>query len=142
MRSLIAIAALVASVSASAGELDGKALTCKSENPFIKPEWIVFDEGEVFVWVIRRRGTTAEAEIWDRHEYTASIREITWGRYSQSRRLDRATLKLVQMNDDYEVTRTFQCEIPESIEAWQESLTAAEQRAQDDIDERMKDNKI
>jgi hypothetical protein len=44
------------------------------------------------------------------------------------------------MDIDYEVTKTFPCEFSESLEAWQESLTVAEQNSQDHIDMRMKDN--
>jgi hypothetical protein len=62
MRSLIAIAALVASVSVSAGGLDGKGIKCVLVD-WIDPILVSFQDGVATHFVLSMRGTKALIEV-------------------------------------------------------------------------------
>ena len=60
--SLIAIAALFASASASAGELDGKAIVCANEK-FDQPLGFEFINGQVRQFTIYTHSTVASVSV-------------------------------------------------------------------------------
>ena len=139
MRLLIAIAALLASVSASAGELDGKALICGelAEDDYLM--YWEFDDDRVMGTEIAIEGTKAVERKMGRlltdeeKTYRVHPNNADWWRFWH---LDRTTLDLeFKDGSDGEVQYKYLCELSTSLEA--ERL-----KAQKAIDERMKDNKI
>ena len=141
---LIAIAALVASVSISAGELDGKALICEDDaTPNPSKSGFAFREGKVF-YSLLQRGDNYEVVIneWELADsYQTDIDKITWRQSTDSvTTLDRKTLKI-----DFEwgeMSQAWECEIAASMEAYEQALEESRAATQERIDERMKDNKI
>ena len=142
MRGLIAIAALVASVSASAGELDGKGLHCEPENPVLEEQWVVFDKGQTWVYTIQLDGATKQAKPRGFGKYDEAPFVIRWYSSYWTFILDRRTLELDFMNPEGEISRTSQCKIFDSLEDLNESIKQAEQREQNELNEKMKGNKI
>ena len=156
MRSLIAIAALVASVSASAGELDGKQIFCDSDREgsmyldeergldVIFPPWgFVFQNGAVTAYFFDRSTDRAEAMVADEGPYSAEPTFVTWGRNPKWRSLNRKTL--VVQYGAYKA----ECQLPSSLKALQKMMQAAESEVQKEMDAKkqererlMRDNKI
>ena len=143
IRSLIAIATLVASVSASAGELDGKALLCQRDDyPAMSPYGFEFRDGKLHKhWVITRDGgTRAVVVIQDDIPYTAKLSTVEWDEVFS---LDRKTLTLTSGYDfKGEPYWTASCEISPSVGAMKQAMEMDRQDLQRQIDEEMKDNKI
>ena len=147
MRSLIAIAALVASVSASAGSLDGKAIVCEIEAPsnsFPSKLGFAFNESEVFRhWVsFRRLHPEVTINVSDPVAYIAYLSFVEWRGSSTFYSLDRRSLLLtVKMGDsDDGVERP--CEALPSWEALNEIMESVRAEEQSKNDAEMKDNKI
>lgn len=138
-RPLIAIAALLTSVLASAGELDGKALICGELAEDDDLLYWEFEDGRVMGTEIIIQGTKAAArelgqKLTDEEKtYRVHPNNADWWSFWH---LDRTTLDL-EFKDGYEreAEYKYQCELSTSLEA--ERL-----KAQKAIDERMKDNKI
>ena len=97
MRLLIAIAALVASVSASAGELDGKGIKCVLVD-WIDPILVSFQDGVATHFVLSMGGTKAviEVDIFGGGEFTVSPSkfELPHSLSDDGLVLDRTTLML------------------------------------------------
>ena len=151
MRFLIVIAALLASVSASASELDGKAVLCRKDgNPFYEPIGWEFRDGVAREhFVIAPEGT--KAEVWvasadgfgDPSRYEAGVTEVRWTCRGSRYVLDRKTLSLQQISSiTGDVLKTTICEVSSSVAAMEQEMEAARQVRQKYIDDRMKDNKI
>ena len=149
--SLIAIAALVASVSASAGELDGKAIVCTSDHEHVAVEALSlvafeFMNGAVTGRLISTQGTNAVIDEFGVGVKDRGYREepgtVSWwsGYY-----LDRVTLVLRfygSSRDHDEPKYKWQCQVSPSLESHRQFLEARREQAQKSIDESMKDNKI
>ena len=149
MRSLIAVATLVASVSASAGELDGKAISCDRAGLGDPVMW-EFRDGRPVQWSVEIEDIFAvigeEPAPYYSPEYKVSPTAITWERVMFSARLDRATLELfVSTPGDIEVDpppAVYQCEVYTSLSDFKEMMRELVAQKQAEIDEQMKDNKI
>jgi hypothetical protein len=142
IRSLIAIAALMASVSVSAGELDGKAIICKSETSL--PQGIEFFDGKAMVWFIVS-GTKVNLANQDASEYRTTPTRVTWSKVGSDLgyEIDRKTLAYSHMNFRSGTTYwTTSCEVAKSRTAMMGYLEGAVRVEQGKIDEQMKDNKI
>ena len=140
--SLIAIAALVASVSASAGELDGKGIICHSEKSVTgEPEWYWFAQGRVTQSNLGTNGTKAEVLALDLGEYGTEPTMVRWRSDSMQHKLDRRTLihRASSYGEEYWVS---QCEVAESWEVMRESIQTFKLRRQQAIDEQTRGNKI
>ena len=146
MRSLIAIAALLASVSVSAGELDGKGLKCikRSDDPHTL--FAEFRRGNVEEWFVRVEGYTAvlsDEASWNGEPYELSPTKIEWPTIGGTHELDRSTLLLVvRAKGQEEIANRWDCEVYNSPEAFREMLEAARLQKQAEIDAEMQDNKI
>ena len=144
MRTLIAIAALVASVSANAGELDGKSLIYDFDWGG-DPVFFMFDEGAVVRCDITVEGTTASEACRDQSQYETYIDTIVWRYVGASYTLNRQSLELVLINErttNGAVLGNAECSLPKSLEAWRDSKSAKVKSRQQAINEQMKNNKI
>ena len=144
MRSLIAIAALLASVSVSAGELDGKGIKCALVD-WIDPILVSFQDGGATHFVLSMGGTKAVIEVdkFGGGEYTVSPSKVEWP-YSLSDDglvLDRTTLMLGYTNYG-DLRNAGQCEVYTSLSDFEAMMEAWRVQKQAEIDEEMKDNKI
>ena len=96
MKLWIAIAALVASVSASAGELDGSNLICRMGAA--NTSGTEFRDGHVIAWWIDPNGSERELKPYDGGEYSISTDQIRWPPLDEWGRgdviVDRETLRL------------------------------------------------
>ena len=161
MRSPIAIAALVASVSASAGELDGKAISCDNGRQNLE-----FRGGRVVSWYVwGGGGILGDARIVEDDEppaYYALTNTVIWSSYiaagellsrdgepslasTTGYTLDRKTLALEvkEEKSDGKIREWIhQCEVYSSMTDFKAMLEAYRAETQRRIDEQMKDNKI
>jgi hypothetical protein len=152
MRSLIAVAALVASVSVSAGKLDGKGMACYKEDwPY--PLMYEFRGGGAVLWRTYLEGTDA---ILKEHmnlvsdpqfaKYHESVAQIWWRGIivvdEVTVRLDRKTLELTSETRQGEMESHGICEVYQSLDKFQALMEAERMDSQKRIDEQMKDNKI
>ena len=144
MRLLIAIAALVASVSASAGELDGKGIKCVLVD-WIDPILVSFQDGVATHFVLSMGGTKAVIEVdkFGGGEYTVSPSKVEWPHSlsDDGLVLDRTTLMLGYTNYG-ELRNAGQCEVYTSLSDFEAMMEAWRVQKQAEIDEEMKDNKI
>ena len=147
MRSLIAIAALVASVSANAGSLDGKAIICdrgEESDSLASKFGFAFNESEVFQYDISLRHLNPEVKIivFSPHEYAEYLDSVRWGHPygTQSWELDRKTLALTEKLRDESLE--FACKALPSWEALNEIMESVRADEQSKNDEQLKDNKI
>ena len=142
MKSLSAMVALLISVSASAGELDGKGLKCMPPNK--EPQMFFFADNQVVWRWIDVEGY--EAQVWERgkdREYELSPSTISFNFGGDNYFvLDRATLELRARDVNGRNTRWWQCEVYQSLEEVWEMLNQYKRNKQKAIDEEMKDNKI
>ena len=145
-RSLIAIAALLASVSASGGELDGTGLICHSgTKPVLGWE---FQDGRAIGMYVEKMGAfdpKAEVVRGDIGEYVTSTDQVRW---PPMWILDRETLRLGgenqrdnSMGPKGTMMWILQCEVATSLDIVRATLEAQAEK-QRQIDEQMKDNKI
>jgi hypothetical protein len=143
MRTLIAIASLVASVSASAGELDGKNLVCTSDYDGVVG--IEFTGGKAIRrFITGTTGTVVSLHSETPSEYLALNSEVRWDNYNRQDyyAVDRKTLKHI-----HQIKRSgirygeWDCELS-SRDAMMDALNNAVLLEQKKIDEEMKDNKI
>ena len=139
MRLLIAIATLLASVAVSAGELDGKALICKSTE-----DWSLyweFKDGTAIGTEIVTRGSKAVADEFggfaDKTYVTRPTEVIWWKTYH----LHRATLVAEYKDGDVAYFED-QCELATSLDSFRATRETERLEKQKAIDEEMKDNKI
>ena len=127
MRSLIAIAALVASVSASAGELDGSTLICRMGTPasigMENTSGTEFRDGRAIGWWMPRGSVPIKQ--FDVGEYSVSTDQVRWppGDGLSDVILDRETLLLgeestrdSQWGPKGTMIWTMQCEWVESLD--------------------------
>ena len=143
MRSLIATAALLASVSASAGELDGKAILClRSDAPELSPYGYEFRDGKIFTHRVITVDNGKKAQVTDySSEYTAAVDTVFWN--DDFNKLDRKTLMLtVYGKMTLDVLFTRQCEVSDSVGAMKQVIETHRQKTQGLIDEQMQGNKI
>ena len=143
MRSLIAIAALVASASTSAGELDGKHLVCTSK--YGNVTGIEFTGGKA----IRRyivSNTAARIGGQPPAKYRTSTTEVRWDDDDRPHyyAVNRKTLKHIYRSSEVTgpIWNEWDCELSPSRDAMMDALNAARDLEQQKIDEQMKDNKI
>jgi len=154
MRSLAAIAALAASVSASAGELDGKGIACLYYWQTYGTYWYRFDENEVTEFHLksveatrRVEGTLISTEKYEIEEdalgeYEVRPTEIVWADYAY---LDRATLELQFRDSRNHVGSRAECSVTdwEGLERSMESSRAHYQNSIDEeLNEKIKNRKI
>jgi len=145
MRSLIAIAALVAFVPAKAGapsgEVDGKGIICHSEESVTgEPEWYWFAQKRVTQSYIEIYGTTAEVLLRDLGEYETTPTSVKWYA-SRSYELDRKSL-IYWFVDGNGLWGSARCEIADTWEVLRDSIETFKIRRQQAIDEQAKGNKI
>ena len=148
MRSLIAIAALLASVSASAAELDGKAILCQRDDyAGLPPYGYEFRDGKVYPHYVSTidggtRAIVATGEgVVDPYVYTAKVDVVEWdvGSYV----LDRKTLAISKSSLlDMAVLFTLTCELSPSVGAMKQAMEMHRQDKQRQIDAEMEGNKI
>ena len=142
MRSLIAVAALLASVSANAGELDGKQIICPGE---FGAKGFEFVDGRVIGTAVQlvaydKAGLiNMEFGTEDRHNYKLTTGNVYWGSW----RLNRKTLVLDFVSREGEVwPGSLQCELSPSKIAFTAYLERSRLAEQKILDEEMKDNEI
>ena len=141
VRSVVAVAALLASVSASAGELDGKGLICEREKQAAgEMVWFKFEERQAVMYWLETMGTKAQVTHHSMGAYALSPTKVIWGD-SVKHELDRQTLIFESYRLGMLSWRA-QCEVTESVEAVKDSIEAALSRKQQAIEEQMKGNKI
>ena len=147
MRSLIAIAALVASVSASAGELDGKGVVCRdlSNLNFLYPHSVVvgfrFVSGVVEGDQVRMVDGSVAIDRFaysDETPYRVAPFKISWW---NSYELNRKTLEL-EFIVEGEVIFQKQCEVFQDMQSYTSRLEADRDAIQSELNRAMKGNKI
>ena len=148
-RSVISVAALAASVSAGAGEIDGKALLCKdTRDSNASLTGFYFREGKVYRSWLRQGGDIGDVVVNVRgiaESYETAIDSIEWKEYEDSITvLDRKTLSINFM--DYSanvfIQQEWTCELAESMDAYHQALEAERVKVEERTAERMKENKI
>ena len=151
-RILIAVAALLASVAVSAGELDGKGMACYKED-WPHPLMYEFRDGRAVLWRTYLEGTEI---ILKEHmnlirdpqfaKYYESIGQISWKGIivvdEGTARLDRKTLELTFETRHGEMESHGICEVYQSLDKFQAFMETQRMQGQREIDEQMKDNKI
>ena len=144
MRSLIAIAALLASVSVSAGELDGKGIKCALVD-WIDPILVSFQDGVATHFVLSMGDTKAVIEVdkFGGGEYTVSPSKVEWPHSltDDGLVLDRTTLMLGYTNYG-DLRNAGQCEVYTSLNDFEAMMEAWRVQKQAEIDKQMKGNKI
>ena len=146
MRALVAMLMLLASVSASAGEIDGTAVLCKrlgverlvmyEFRDDVPVRWQVDVDSDKAV--VRERDSVFEAD-----EYEISPALVTWTDPIGTKQLNRVTLQLsMTTGEEGASERVFQCELFSSLEDFQRQLEALRMREQAEIDQQMEHNKI
>ena len=144
MRSLIAIAAVVASFSASAGDLDGKGIKCVLVD-WIDPILVSFQDGVATHFVLSMRDTKAliEVDTFGGGEYTVFPSKVEWPHSlsDDGMVLDRTTLMLGYVNYG-ELRNAGQCEVYTSLSDFEAMMEAWRVQKQAEIDEEMRGNKI
>ena len=146
MRALIAISAMLVSVFASAGEVDGKAISCDGGD-------YEFRRGRAISWMIWVVSSKAVLSDYpDRaSKYYTSHTTVWWLDVSSKENkpleytttkwsLDRRTLALTVTVDD-EVTKKWNCEVY-AVGDFKNMLEARRAETQRRVDEEMEDNKI
>jgi hypothetical protein len=143
LKLITAVAALMASVSASAGQLDGKALECmRPTHP--APILVSFQDGVATEFRIWKKGTEAliEKDVFSGGEYRVSPTKVEYPTtMGDAMVLDRVTLILGIRNDGKLVTK-WQCEVYTSFSDFEAMMEARRAQKQAEIDEQMKGNKI
>ena len=139
---LIAIAALVASVSTSAGELDGKRIICPGQ---FGAKGFEFVDGRVIGTAIQQVAhdkvdlINMEFGTEDRHNYKLTTGNVYWGSW----RLNRKTLVLDFVSREGEVwPGSLQCELSPSKGEFTASMEESRLSEQKALDKQMKDNNI
>ncbi|MDA7595880.1 hypothetical protein N8723_03850 [Luminiphilus sp.] len=151
---------MLASVSVSAGELDGKQIFCDSDAEWLMyldeergldvifPPWgFVFQNGAVTAHFFDRSTDRTKAMVADEGAYSAAPTYVTWGKHPKLRSLNRK--KLVVQYGAYEA----ECQLTSSLKAFQKMMQAAESEVQKEMDAKrqeqreerdwlMRDNKI
>lgn len=139
MKSLIAFATLLASVAVSAGELDGKAVTCDADH-LTAPIGFEFRGDRAIAYEITTQDSKAVIrEFGSGEEYKTTPTTVIWW---ELYRLDRETLWLQFRTPMRGVMFEYQCQVTTSLDSFRATLEAARLEEQKAIDERMKDNKI
>ena len=141
---------LLLPLSVSAGDLDGKAISCKPPPEYTDHEYFEFEAGTVVRWRILMDETTAVLKEFNTASYVASPNRITWEMGDREWSLNRATLELEKLvngkhlltNQESENVFRWHCEVYTSISEFRSTLEALKLREQREIDEQMKDNKI
>ena len=144
MKSLSAMVALLISVSASAGSLDGRGVICLSEGDsdrhfvWSKSDWIgyLFDDGEANHHIIYEDKEGVEVSSVSSADYRATAEKVVWewGPYEHSAvyTLDRRTLYLSMGSRDGKVVRDWWCEVfatPQAFTAGIERVLKQENEA-------------
>lgn len=163
MRTLIAIATLLASVSASAGELDGKGIACLFPRQTYGTYWYRFDENEVTEFHLKSveatrsvEGTLVSTEKFEIEEealgeYEVRPTEIVWAvpipeEYrTYYGHLDRTTLELQYRDSRNDVVSRSGCSVTdwEGLERSMESSRAHFQNFFDEeLNKKIKNRKI
>jgi hypothetical protein len=141
---------LLLPLSVSAGDLDGKAISCKPPPEYTDHEYFEFEAGTVVRWRILMDETTAVLKEFNTASYVASPHRITWEMGDREWSLNRATLELEKLINDRpfftnqkgnNVFRWY-CEVYTSISEFRSMLEALKLRKQREIDEQMSNNKI
>lgn len=150
LKLITAVAALLASVSASAGSLDGKAIICdwdrESESDgFARRFGFAFNEAEVIQHSVsfRRLNPEVTIRVFEPVAHTEYLNDVVWTDNSRhtSWVLDRRSLLLTVMIPDGDKLE-FACEALPSWEALNEIMESVRAEEQSKNDEEMKDNKI
>ena len=146
-RSLIAIAALLASFCASAGELDGKSLICigDKELELYRDDVVgfMFVDGNVSANGVRElelkyRILTFGESLADK-SYELTRHEVTW--FESSWVLNRKTLKITAGKQGKYQGR-YQCQVFESFDDYHDKLLEIQLEKQRQLEDEMQDNKI
>ena len=151
-RSVITAAALAASVSADAGEVDGKALLCE-DLTYGKASLsgFYFQEGKVFRSMVQRGRAAGDVVVgeWEMTDaYDTNIDTVRWEPTTlHSAVLDRKTLSMKTYTWDsytkqWSVAQEWACELAESMDAYHQALEAERVKVEERTAERMKENKI
>ena len=134
---------LLLPLSVSAGELDGKAISCDPLKYGSKVHF-EFEDGKVKQWGFIEVGTQMTLVFLDPDNlptYRTSPREITWRDDNSSWSLNRASLQLERSH--YATPSALHtCEVYVSITEFKAMLKARKLDMQRAIDEQMKNNKI
>lgn len=141
---------LLLPLSVSAGELDGKAISCNPPPEYADRQHFEFEAGTVVRWRILIDETTAVLKEFNTPSYVTSPDRITWEMEDREWSLNRATLELEKLvngrhlltNRKGENVFRWHCEVYTSISEFRSMLESLKLRKQREIDEEMKDNKI
>lgn len=142
LKLLTAVAALVASVPASAGELDGRALICI---PDFEPRPIGFEfrDGRAIGWnVVSIESKAVIEEFGPGEKYETTSTSADW--WGLDWYLDRKTLRLnyIFRSKESPAVYKYQCDVAASLNSFRETLEEARANFQSELDERRKGNKI
>ena len=140
MKSVIAIAVLAASVSASGGELDGKQIFCNSDRTgsmyfdedrgldVTYPPWgFVFQNDAVTAHFFDRSTNRPVAMVADEGTYSAAPTYVTWGKHPKLRSLNRK--KLVLQYGAYQA----ECQLLSSLRELKKMTQAAKSEVQKEM---------
>ena len=134
---------LLLPLSVSAGELDGKAISCDPLK-YGKKVHFEFEADKVKRWAFIEVGTQMTLVVFSRENlptYWTSPREIEWTDQNSSWSLNRASLQLKKMTSSIP-NALYTCEVYTSITEFKSMLESLKLDKQREIDEQMKDNKI
>ena len=132
-------------LSVSAGELDGKAISCDPLKYGNKVHF-EFEAGKVKQWAFIEVGTQMTLVVFSRDNlptYWTSPREIEWRDVNSSWSLNRASLQLKRSTYTYPIPDALHtCKVYTSITEFKSMLEYLKLDKQRVLDEQMKDNKI
>ena len=142
---------LLLPLSVSAGEVDGRAISCKPPPQSTDHQHFEFEAGTVVRWRVLMDETTAVLKEFNTTSYVASPHRITWEMGDREWSLNRATLELEKLfsgkkisdNDDRSKNLfRWSCEVYTSSSEFKSMLESLKLDKQREINEQMKDNKI
>ena len=162
---LIAVAALLTSVTVSGSELEGKAIICKTQlgdhiSDYMSPvtgtlyRGFMFVEGKKVVeYIVRKSAVGMEVGHLDglgeimQEDYREDVHEVRWDEHS----LDRRTLELTltytgrdnyNYNPSRAISATFPCDLYADERTYENALEEYARQEAEFINAAMKDNKI
>ena len=147
LKLLTGVVALVASVLANAGELDGKAIVCHDIEYPESAVYYEFRDGKAWVSGVNQDGVKAViVKEWSGIDYATEPNRVRWQSgpgEDQWNYLWRETLKMEYIYvPENRVYFEYQCEVSGSLAEYHEAMERERTAQQEKIDEQMKDNKI
>ena len=135
---------LLLPLSVSAGELDGRGITCRNtSNSAGELHWYEFKDNFVNKFYVYTQGTSAKVKTVEQGVYSLRPSIITWYGSTMRHDLNRKSLQLnVRSAYGSGSNEQWDCELAESLEAFKQSIELFMLHRQNSINEEMKDNVI